>query len=122
VRLARGPLGSQVRPVDTKYDLKYAADDPVRAKLHGEVLPASWPELLYQFARGGLFVVAPLADLLDVATAMAKDDRPRVELLLERGVLRRASDDDARLFQGTPGLKFQFVIVQPWVVAQVIGG
>jgi len=101
-------------------DLKYAVDDPVRTKLHGEVLPASWPELLYQFARGGLFVVAPEADLLDVATAMAKDDRKVVELLLQAGALRRATDEDARYFQSTPHLKFQFVIVQPWVVAQVL--
>jgi hypothetical protein len=95
-------------------------DDPVRAKLRSEVLPASWPELLYQFARGGLFVVSPGADLLDVASALAKDERARVEQLIAAGDLRRASDDDARTFQSTPTLRFQFVIVQPWVLAQVL--
>jgi hypothetical protein len=97
------------------------ADDPVRAKLRSEVLPASWPELLYQFARGGLFVVAPHADLLEVAAALARDDRTQVESFLSGAALRRASDDDARYFQSTPGLRFQFVIVQPWVLAQVVG-
>jgi hypothetical protein len=102
-------------PVDTR------EQDPVRAKLKSEVLPASWPELLYQFARGGLFVVSAEADLLDVACALAKDERALVEQLVLRGALRRASDDDARLFQGSPGVRFQFVIVQPWVLAQVVG-
>lgn len=81
-------------------------------------MPASWPELLYQFARGGLFVVAPEADLLDVAVAVAADDRAAVEQLLTSGRLRRATDDDARRFQATAGQRFQFVIVQPWVIAQ----
>lgn len=92
----------------------------LRDKLKDEVMPASWPELLYQFARGGLLVVAPGRDLLDVAEAVARDDRTEVETLLASGSLRRATDDDARTFQAAPGLRFQFVIVQPWVLAQVI--
>jgi hypothetical protein len=106
---------SRVAPVKPK------DDDPVRAKLRSEVLPASWPELLYQFARGGLFVVSAEADLLDVASALARDDRALVESMIAGGALRRATDDDARVFQGTPGIRFQFVIVQPWVLAQVVG-
>jgi len=83
-------------------------------------MPASWPELLYQFARGALFLVSPGADLLDVSAAVARDDRARVEALLAGGALRRATDDDARTFQAAPTTRFQFVIVQPWVIAQVI--
>jgi hypothetical protein len=90
----------------------------LRAKLKSEVLPASWPDLLYQFARGGLFLVAPEADLLDVAEAIARDDRPAVEQLLHSGALRRATDDDARTLQATPDARLQFVVVQPWVIAQ----
>ena len=95
-------------------------DSPLRAKLRSEVLPARWPDLLYQFARGGLFLASPEVDLLEVAEAMAKDDRARVEQLLQSGALRRASDDDARLFQASPERRLQFVIVQPWVLAQVL--
>ena len=95
--------------------------DSLRLKLQSEVMPASWPDLLYQFARGALFLVAPEADLLDVAEAIAKDDKPRVERLLQSAALRRASDDDARALQASPGARLQFVVVQPWVVAQVLG-
>lgn len=94
----------------------------LRDKLKDEVMPASWPELLYQFARGGLLMVAPGRDLLDAAEAVARDDRDAVETWLSSGSLRRATDDDARTFQATPSLRFQFVIVQPWVLAQVIAG
>ena len=96
------------------------ADSELREKLRSEVLPARWPDLLYQFARGGLFLVDPEVDLLDVAEALARDDRARTEQLLEAGALRRASDDDARMLQGSPELRLQFVIVQPWVLAQVL--
>ena len=81
-------------------------------------MPATWPELLYQFARGGLFLVDSESDLLDVAHAVANDDKAVVESMLARGQLRRATDDDARRFQGAATQRFQFVIVQPWVIAQ----
>jgi hypothetical protein len=84
-------------------------------------MPASWPDLLYQFARGALFLVAPQADLLDVAQAIALDDKPAVELLLKDSTLRRATDDDARTLQAAPETRLQFVVVQPWVIAQVLG-
>ena len=90
----------------------------LRAKLKSEVLPASWPDLLYQFARGGLFLVEPAVDLLDVAEAIARDDKPAVEQLLRSGGLRRASDDDARTLQAAAHARLQFVVVQPWVLAQ----
>jgi hypothetical protein len=96
-------------------------DSELRAKLRSEVLPARWPDLLYQFARGGLFMVDPAVDLLDVAEALASDDRACTEQLLAVGALRRASDDDARSLQANPEQRLQFVIVQPWVLAQRLG-
>lgn len=92
--------------------------DAVRDKLRGEIMAATWSELVYQFARGGLLLLAPTVDLLDVATALARDERAQVEGWLASGALRRASEDDARRFQGAHGLRLQFVIVQPWVLAQ----
>jgi hypothetical protein len=94
--------------------------DDVRSKLRGEIMPATWPELLYQFARGGLFLVDTESDLLDVALAVAGDDKASVERMLASAELRRATDDDARRFQAAPAQRFQFVIVQPWVIAQAL--
>ena len=77
---------------------------------------------MYQFARGGLLLLGPRLDLLDVATAVASDERARVESWLASGALWRATEDDARLFQARPAQRFQFVIVQPWVLAQALSG
>ena len=92
----------------------------LRDKLKSEIMPAGWPELRYQFARGGLLLVNPAHDLLEVAVAVARDDRDQVTALLSGGALWRARDDDARAFEAARP-RFQFVIVQPWVLAQVIG-
>ena len=92
--------------------------DELRSKLRGEMMPATWSELMYQFARGGLCLVAAETDLLEVAFAVATDDRATVEQLLATAKLRRATDEDARSFQAGADQRFQFVIVQPWVLAQ----
>ena len=94
-------------------------DAPVdpREKLRSEIMPARWPELRYQFARGGLLLVSGSADLLEVALALASDDREAVQQLLASGQLWRTRDDDARRFEAE-ACRFQFVIVQPWVLAQ----
>lgn len=94
--------------------------EDVRSKLHSEIMPATWPELLYQFARGALFLVDSESDLLDVAHAIAEDDKATVERMITSGQLRRATDDDARRFQAATVQRFQFVIVQPWVIAQAL--
>jgi hypothetical protein len=89
-----------------------------REKLRAEIMPARWPELLYQFATGRLLLARADADLLDLAEELARDDKAKVEARLTNGELRRCSDDDARAFQADASVRFQFVIVQPWVLAQ----
>ncbi|HEX5656643.1 MAG TPA: DUF2288 family protein [Polyangiales bacterium] len=94
--------------------------EDLREKLRSEILPARWPDLLYQFARGGLLLARHDADLLTLAVELARDDRQAVEARLASGELRRCLDEDARTFQGNPAQRFQFVIVQPWVLAQAL--
>lgn len=96
-------------------------DDSVRAKLRGEMMAASWSDLVYQFARGGLLLVTAELDLLEVASAIASDARAQVEPWLASGAVRKARDEDAQSFQRDPAARFQFVIVQPWVLAQRLG-
>jgi len=96
-----------------------AEDSPTRAKLRTEVMAVGWSELVPQFARGALLLLAGDRDLLEVAEAIALDDRARVEAWLASGGLRRAADEDARaLAEAGASARFQCVIVQPWVLAQ----
>ena len=96
-------------------------ENSTRAKLRTEVMAVRWSDLVPQFARGALLLIEKRLDLLDVAEAMARDDRSTIEAFLSDGDLRRASDHDAHGFTAAAAeARFQCVIVQPWVLAQLI--
>ncbi len=90
--------------------------EALREKLQGEVLDALWDDL----AAHAMLLLAPGIDLLDAAVAMARDDVPGIQRLLEAGALGRPSADTTEAWTRQP-VRFQAVIVQPWVLAQVLG-
>jgi len=89
----------------------------LRDKLAGELMETGFKELAPHFARGALVLVASDLSLLDVAEAVARDQRERVEAWLSSKRIWRATDDDAKRAL-TEEQKLRFVIVQPWVLAQ----
>jgi hypothetical protein len=99
----------------------------LREKLRGEVLSSYWEDLAPHQARGALLMLSPDVDLLDAAEAMAQDDNARVGRWLETGAMRRVGAAEAERL-GTESealgeeseLRFQFVVVQPWVLAQAL--
>jgi hypothetical protein len=93
--------------------------DELRAKLAGEVLKARWSDLAPHHARGALVLADGAVDLLDVAVAIATDDSAAVGGWMGAGQLVKASEPMAAAWaEGSPW--FQVVIVQPFVVAQVL--
>lgn len=89
----------------------------MRDKLRSEVTGCGWGDLAPHHQRGALLVVSPDLDLLDAAEAVATDRRDRVEAWLAVGRLGRAGD--ALVERWAAGAaRFQFVIVQPFVLAQ----
>jgi len=99
-------------------------DDEVRNKLRREVMSCHWEDLAPHQQRGALLLLVPEFDLLDVAAAMARDDKQRVTGWLKSGALRRASEADRVQYEHESDevseVRFQFVIVQPWVLAQAL--
>ncbi len=99
-------------------------DDDVRNKLRREVMSCHWEDLAQHQQRGALLLLLPELDLLDVAEAMARDDKQRVTGWLKRGALRRAGEADRVQYEHESDevseVRFQFVIVQPWVLAQAL--
>jgi len=89
----------------------------LRKKLESELMDTDFRALAPHFARGALVMVAPELDLLDVAEAVARDQRAQVEAWLSQRLIWRTTDDDARRATSTDQT-FQFVIVQPWVLAR----
>lgn len=91
--------------------------EELQNKLNWETARLPWKELQRHFARGVVVVVSPELDLVEVAVATAGDDSGLVGSWSERGLVRRASDDDARRWQeSNPGL--WAVVVAPWVLVQ----
>lgn len=96
------------------------SDDELRAKLASEVCATGASDLLPHHRRGALIVLEPVVDLLDTAVAIARDDRVAVAELLEAGELNKPSLGQLADWCVDTSLQFQFVIVQPYVLAQVL--
>ncbi len=93
---------------------------PVRDKLATERALADWRSLAPHHARGALFLVHNELDPLDAAEAVARDDTARVAEWLASGRLRKPSDDEAKAWGEAQGTAFEFLIVQPFVVARAV--
>ncbi len=89
----------------------------LRDTLTAEVLACRWPDLEPHHKRDGLVLVRPDLDLIDAAVAVATNRTDRIEVWLAVGrLVRPDADAVAALAERDPRL--QFVIVQPWVLAQ----
>lgn len=87
------------------------------AKLLSETAAISWQELQPSFARGALLRVAPDADLVGAALAVAEDDRDRVAQWMASGQLGRLEVEHAQdWLERDPQL--WAVVVAPWVLVQ----
>lgn len=92
-------------------------DLDIQDLLNAQTGKLSWPELARHFARGVVLRVSAEQDLLDVATCLVRDQAGEVERMYEQGLVRRALDDDARVWQENDS-KFWAVVVAPWVLVQ----
>lgn len=90
------------------------------AKLLGETARISWAELQPFFARGQLLWVAASMDLVEVAQALAEDDRTRVAAWLQAGQVAKVEETLAQDFLARDP-ELWAVVVSPWVLIQECG-
>ncbi len=107
---------SEAESTDERLD----PDQELWLRLNGETGRIAWPELQRHFARGVLVVVGQGVDLVATACLFSKDDKEAVERMIADGQIARASDDDAREWEGRHAT-FWAVVVAPWVLVQEIG-
>ncbi|PWG62565.1 DUF2288 domain-containing protein [Sediminicurvatus halobius] len=89
----------------------------LETRLNTETGRISWAELERHFARGSVVRVAPNLDLVAVAAAFVRDDRPKVEVWLTSGEVRKATGEDAADWnRRDPAL--WAVVAAPWVLVQ----
>ncbi len=93
------------------------SDEELAARLNLETGRLDWAELQRYFARGNVLAVSRELDLIEVATALVRDDSDTVAEWKTRGQVRAARDEDARRWQ-RDAAGFWAVVVAPWVVVQ----
>lgn len=89
----------------------------LKAKITGETARIHWHELQKFYAAGSVVVAAPAQDLVEVAFALATDQKTQVAEWLAAGLLWRASEQEAqRWFDDNTEL--WAVVVSPWILVQ----
>ena len=86
-------------------------------KLRSELQETRWDALALHAERGRLIVVSPKLDLLTAALAIAEDNKSDVETFLTAGLLCKAGEAEIAAYNQEDNPRFQFVIVQPFVLA-----
>ena len=90
----------------------------LRAHLANEVHRVDLQPLLPHAKRGGLVLVDPRLDLVEVAVAVAKDDTAQVQRWMEARLLLKPTDAQVDSWKSETDERFTVVIVQPYVLAQ----
>jgi hypothetical protein len=93
----------------------------LRAKLLGETAKAPWHELQRFFAQGIVLQAQPGVDMLEVALALAEDNRDRFEEFLTAEQAGPVSDEQALAWIESDATLWT-VVVKPWIVVQPLDG
>lgn len=92
--------------------------EDLRARLAQEIHRVGWKPLGPHAKRGGLVLVDPKLDLLEVAVAIAQDDSERVQRWMGAGQLSKPTEAQIEAWQLEGGEQFSVAIVQPYVLAR----
>ncbi|MFA5548216.1 MAG: DUF2288 domain-containing protein [Porticoccaceae bacterium] len=88
-----------------------------RARMLSETARIPWRELQRFFAAGSVIAVALDLDLVEVALAMAEDDKARVSGWMAAGQLGLAGDTEAAAWFDADAMMWA-VVLSPWVLVQ----
>lgn len=102
---------------DDKKNSIESGNEELSPDLNGETAIIAWSELVRHFARGVVIHVSVDLDLVDTAECLTRDDVEMLKNWLDSGLLRRASDDDARDWTDREP-DFWCVVTAPWVLVQ----
>lgn len=92
--------------------------DNLRQKLLDEVAAVDAAALVPHHRRGALLMLAIEVDLVETALAIATDDTATVEALIREGAIARPTLAQLADWCVDTSLRFQFLILQPYVLAQ----
>ena len=87
------------------------------SKLNRETSKIDWQALQRFYAQGAVLVLAAELDLVATAAALAEDNAPYIADLLEKGLLQKADEAQAKAWLADKS-EVWAVVVAPWVVVQ----
>jgi hypothetical protein len=94
--------------------------EELREKLKLDIQATSAAALLPHHRRDALFMVRADVDILDAAVAIGSDEAAAVAALIEEAKLFKPSLAQLSNWCVDLELRFQFVILQPYVLAQAL--
>jgi len=112
------PMNPENEPRDTA-STSIACEEPLDrwALFFGQTAPISWAQIEPFFARGQVIHVGSRLDLVEVAVAVAEDDKSRVADWMASGDFGLLPTDIARHWS-SDAADLWGVVVTPWVLIQ----
>lgn len=92
--------------------------ESLRRQLNLETAPFPWRELMVHFASGTVIYVDQTLDLIDVAAAIASDDREQVLQWMDKQIVAKVSDMQAQAWFDD-NVHVWTVVVKPWILVQL---
>ena len=92
----------------------------IKTQLAQELADVEWSSLVPHAQRDALIVVDRSLNLLDVATAIAKDDVRVVQDWIGENLIHKPSANELRDWNANPDRKLSTLIVQPFVLVSQI--
>lgn len=91
---------------------------PSREEMALSVNEAEWSWLRAHLERGGLIIVAPYLDIVDVGLMLAEDDSVSIRNLVADNRLTKPSTAQVAAWDCSKGKRFLSLIVSPYVLIQ----
>lgn len=86
----------------------------------GDIEQIEWHWLRLHLERDAVIVAAPGLDLQEAAARIAADDRETVGRWIAAGELGKPTLEQIGAWNAEPAKRFRMIIVQPWVLIQVL--
>jgi len=94
-------------------------EDLTKDKVNQETSKIAWSELQRFFAQGLAVYISPDLDLVKVADAFAKDNKPLVETWMQQQQIHLVTDQQASEWVQNDSQVWA-VVIKPWILIQHI--
>lgn len=92
-----------------------------QTQLQEQIAEIDWQDLIPHAQRDAVILVDPNLDIIQVGSAIALDDTRLVQNWISEQLIRKPTPEELSQWNENPSIKFQTVIVQPFVLACLIG-